>query len=142
MDGAISRLGSAQVRWNDYVGTAAADDANVLLNTPSLYEIAGLDRERWVVVGFDFSLGGSPDEALVLYARERTSDETAPEAGGQVSVTAFVLGASVQLQQFLTQAFNRVSVRLLSSTVGDAELLVAERVRPEPRSPGDPDRPA
>ncbi len=130
MDGGNSRLGSAQVRWNDYVGTAAADDANVLLNTPSLYELAGLDRERWTVVGLDFSLGGSPDEALVLYASERTTDVSEASAAGEVSVTAFVLGASVQLDQFLAQAFNRVSVRLLSSAVGDAELLVAERVRP------------
>jgi hypothetical protein len=131
MDGGNSRLGSAQVRWNDYVGTAAADDANVLLNTPSLYELAGLDRERWVVVGLDFSLGGSPDEALVLYASERTPDAPAPGAEHEVDVTAFVLGASVQRDQFLAQAFDRVSVRLLSSTVADAELHVAERVRPD-----------
>ena len=129
MDGGDGRLGSAQVRWNDYVGTAAADDANVLLNTPSLYELAGLDRDRWEVVGLDFSLGGAPEEALVVYASERSADASVLSAGREVSVTAFVLGASVQLDEFLAKAFNRVSVRLLSSTARDAELLVAGRVR-------------
>ena len=40
------RLGAASVRWNDYVGTAAADDADALLDRPSLYEVAGIDRGR------------------------------------------------------------------------------------------------
>lgn len=65
MLGEQSRLGSAQVRWNDYVGTAAADAAQALLNTRSLYEVAGLDRDRWTIVGVDFSLGTSPDPLVV-----------------------------------------------------------------------------
>ena len=52
-----------------------------------------------------------------------------------MKVTAFVLGHSVQLDQFLAQAFNRVTVRLLSSTVGTAELSVVEHVRPDGESP-------
>ena len=135
MDEGDSRLGSAQVRWNDYVGTAAADDATVLLNTPSLYELAGLDRDRWTVVGLDFALGGPSDEALVLYASDRTAEAPAPsEVEGELDVTAFVVGHSVQLDQFLTQAFSRVTVRLLSRTVGTAELRVTERVRPQDES--------
>jgi hypothetical protein len=38
-------LGPAGARWNDYVGTTAADDANPL-GHPSSYELAGIARER------------------------------------------------------------------------------------------------
>ena len=54
MHGEPGRLGSAQARWNDYVGTAAADDTTAILDARSLYEIVGLDR--WAIVGIDFSL--------------------------------------------------------------------------------------
>jgi hypothetical protein len=120
------RLGSAQVRWNDYVGTAAADDAGALLNTRSLYEIAGLDRDRWTIAGIDFSMGSS--EHVVIYAMDRTSHESALEALDSVRVTAFHLGASLQLDQFLAEAFQRVSVRLLSSVIDGKDLLVADHI--------------
>ena len=38
----IGRLEAAHARWNDYLGSAAADDAQALLDRPSLYEIASL----------------------------------------------------------------------------------------------------
>ena len=117
-----SRLGSAQVTWNDYVGTAAADDAEVLLNTRSLYEIAGLNRDEWAIVGMDFSMG--PSERVVLYAAARSDAE--PSLEDQVAVTAFHLASSVQLDRFLREVFNRLSVRLLSSAVSDKQLLVSE----------------
>jgi hypothetical protein len=70
MNSMQSRLGSAQVRWNDYVGTAAADDADAVLDTRSLYEIAGLDRDRWTIVGIDFTLDDA-QEIVVIYAADR-----------------------------------------------------------------------
>jgi hypothetical protein len=51
------------------------------------------------------------------------------EAVDSMAVTAFHLGTSVQLDNFLTEAFQRVSVRLLSSVVGSRDLLVAEHAR-------------
>jgi hypothetical protein len=48
-------LGPADARWNDYVGTAAADDAPVVAGLASLYSIAGVDRDRWTIVGMDLS---------------------------------------------------------------------------------------
>jgi hypothetical protein len=117
-----SRLGSAQVTWNDYVGTAAADDAQVLFNTRSLYEIAGLNRDEWTIVGLDFAMG--PSERVVLYAAARSEDELAEAE--QVAVTAFHLASSLQLDQFLREVFNRLSVRLLTSAVSDKQLLVSE----------------
>lgn len=135
MLGEKSRLGSAQVRWNDYVGTAAADDADALLNRRSLYEIAGLDRERWTIVAVDFSLGTSADP-LVVYATRRSGDQSvdAEAEVGSLPVTAFHLGGSVQLDQFLAEAFQRVSVRLLSSGISGRDLVVDERATPDPLS--------
>lgn len=122
-----SRLGSAQVRWNDYVGTAAADDADAVLDTRSLYEIAGLDRDRWTIVGIDFAVDDAT-EMVVVYAANRDDDVLSADTD-EVAVTAFNLAPSVQLTAFLREAFKRVSVRLLSSAVVDKQLLVADRAQ-------------
>ena len=123
MHGGSSRLGSAKARWNDYVGTAAADDADAILDTRSLYEIVELDRNRWAIVGIDFSLEAASHH-VVVYAQDRASEES-PD-GEHLQVTAFHLGTSVQLEEFLREVFKRVSVRLLSAAAGHRDLVVAE----------------
>jgi len=125
-----SRLGSAQARWNDYVGTAAADDASAVLNTRSLYEIAGLDRDRWRIVGIDFSMGSPTSQRVVVYGLDRAAEESSLEAVDRLAVTAFHLSPSVPLDRFLAEAFGEVSVRLVSSVVGGRELVVADHARP------------
>jgi hypothetical protein len=127
MDGEPSQLGSAHVRWNDYLGTSAADDADALLDTRSLYEIVGLDRSRWMIVGIDFSLAASAEQ-VVVYATDRTSSTLRGEPldEGSLPVTAFHLGTSVRLDEFLKEVFKRVSVRLLSNVVEQRELVVTE----------------
>jgi hypothetical protein len=130
MIGVASRLGSAQVRWNDYVGTAAADDADAVLNTRSLYEIAGLERDRWTIVGIDFSTAYPSEQRVVVYALDRTAETPMSGSVDEIPVTAFDLGASVQLDQFLGEAFRRISVRLLSSAVSGKDLVVAEHAAP------------
>lgn len=118
------------MRWNDYVGTAAADDADALLNRRSLYELARLDRDQWTVVALDFSLGTSTD-SLVVYATRRSSGQGPQSEAESVPVTAFHLDGSVQLEEFLAQAFQRVSVRLLSSSLSDRHLVVDAHARPD-----------
>lgn len=135
MIGENSRLGSAQVRWNDYVGTAAADDADAVLATRSLYAIAGLDRERWTIVGLDLALGEST--GVVVYAVDRAGDAAALEAV-EVPVTAFRLSASTRLDEFLTEAFKRVSVRLVASAVHDKQFVVANQTELTAPSVGRP----
>lgn len=124
MNGGHGRLGSAQVRWNDYVGTAAADDADAVLDTRSLYEIAGLDRDRWTIVGVDFSLDGAAEQVIV-YAIDLTATTGEWADSEEVAVTPFPLGPSIQLTAFLKEAFKRISVRLVSNAVRDKHLLVA-----------------
>jgi hypothetical protein len=128
MHGEPGRLGSAHARWNDYVGTAAADDADAILDTRSLYEIVGIDRDRWSIVGIDFSLADSADH-VVVYAQDRTSSSTGESADdAHVQVTAFHLTPSQRLDEFLKEVFKRVSVRLLSVSLHHRELVVAEHV--------------
>ena len=107
-------------------GTAAADDADAILDTRSLYEIVGLDRDRWTIVGIDFSLTDSEDH-VVAYAVDRApTSSREPSEDDHLAVTAFHLATSVRLHEFLRAVFKRISVRLLSTSVRDRELIVAE----------------
>lgn len=117
-------LGPAQARWNDYRGTAAADDAIALLGSRSLYEMASLDRSRWTIVGIEASLLTS-SEQVVVYAVDRSVEpDGRDESPGELGVTAFHLDASTQVDQFLHEAFQRVSIRLVSTLATDRELRV------------------
>jgi len=109
------------------VGTAAADGADAVLDTRSLYEVAGLDRDRWTIVGIDFTLDDAA-ELVVVYAADRADNVESADAE-EVAVTGFHLAPSTQLNAFLREAFKRVSVRLLSSVVADKQLVVADRAQ-------------
>src|SRR6478672_9357364 len=52
-------LGPARTNFNDDVGTVAADDAEAVLDRPSLYELAKIDRDRNTVLGIDLRVDGS-----------------------------------------------------------------------------------
>jgi hypothetical protein len=43
-------LGPASTHFNDYLGTVAADDALVVMDRPSLYELAEVDRDRYTIL--------------------------------------------------------------------------------------------
>ena len=93
------QLGAAHARWNDYLGTAAADDSVPLLNSRSLYEIAALDRGRWTIVGIEASLADT-SEQVVVYAVDRSKPVPDDEASLQeISVTAFHLGPSTRVDR-------------------------------------------
>lgn len=122
------RLGDARTPWNDYRGTAAADDATALLGSRSLYEIADLDRSRWTIVGIDASLLAQGEE-VVVYAVDRTVEPDQREgAATELAVTAFHLSPSTRVDQFLQEAFQRVSVRLVSTLATDHALRVESHV--------------
>ena len=123
MVGVDGRLGSAQARWNDYVGTAAADDAAALLATRSLYEISDLDRDLWTIVGMDFSRG-TASEQVVICAMDRATGLDADPETGDLNVTAIHLAKSTAMDSFIHEAFNQLSVRLMSSAVIDKCIVV------------------
>jgi hypothetical protein len=85
------------------------------LESPSLYAIARLDPVRWIIVGLDVSLGGS-DEHVVLYAVDRLAEPDTAVDVDEIPVTDFDLGQSTQVDQFLLDAFQRVSVRLVPNS--------------------------
>lgn len=124
------RLDAASTTWNDYVGTAAADDADAFSAQQSLYALAGLDRERWVVVAVDLAVRASEPEVTV-YAIDRQGDDGSAfdidaviAANGYVPVTAVRLSMTDQVEAFLNDAFRRVAVRLVARGFREETLVV------------------
>jgi hypothetical protein len=104
-------LGPADARWNDYVGTAAADDAPAVAGLASLYSIAGVDRDRWTIVGMDLSRW-EQTHRVVVYAVDRLQPE--PEGEEEPPLTALRLPDSVRMEDFIGSAFQGFSIRLMS----------------------------
>ena len=65
MDPQGRALGPATTRFTDYVGTVAADDAEAVMDRPSLYELAQIDRDRYTIVGIELNVDG-PTTAAVM----------------------------------------------------------------------------
>lgn len=130
MNSELDRLGPIHTQWDDYTGTAAADDADALAGTRSLYAIAGLDRERWTIASIDFSRWGS-SHLVTVYAVDRidlqVDSAAGPEAGVDLPVTAFRLTGSAEVEAFMMEAFKRISVRLTSSALVGHRLVVQGR---------------
>jgi hypothetical protein len=124
------RLDAASTTWNDYLGTAAADDVDALTGRRSLYELAGLDRDRWVVVAVDLAVRAAEPE-VVVYAVDRSADQEAAfdidaviAANGYVPVTAVRLSVQDQVEAFLNDAFRRLAVRLVARGFREETLVV------------------
>ena len=62
-------LGPARTNFNDYVGSVAADDAKAVLDRPSLYELAQIDRDRYTILAVDLSVDGPA--TVTIYAIDR-----------------------------------------------------------------------
>ena len=123
-------LGPAAVRWNDYVGTAAADDADAVLDRPSLYELAGVDRGRYTIVGVDLTIWEETTTASV-YAVDRVGERLESHADidelgrqrGEIPVVEFPL-PSRAVEEFLDDAFKRIALRLVARGVREHQLVV------------------
>jgi hypothetical protein len=125
-------LGPASARWNDYVGTAAADDADVVISRPSLYELASVDRSRYTIVAVDLAVWETTTTVSV-FAVDRVANELADQADldelgrtrGEIPVVEFTL-PSQHVEEFLENAFKRISLRLVARGVREYELAVTE----------------
>ena len=124
-------LGSASTNFNDYVGTVAADDADAVADWPSLYELAHIDRNRYTIVAVDLTVDG-PTTATI-YAFDRIEHGISLQAEiielgrgrGEVPVVPFDLSPP-NVAEFIRHAFKRISVRLVTQTLRDQVLVVAE----------------
>jgi hypothetical protein len=67
----------AGATFPDWKGTAAAE-ASFIKDSGDLYELAGLDHDRWTILGIDmhaFSHGAPPEWTVHVYAFDRHSAE-------------------------------------------------------------------
>ncbi|GAA3580261.1 hypothetical protein GCM10022197_42570 [Microlunatus spumicola] len=140
----VGELGPALASWNDFVGTAAADESGPDATGPSLYEAAGLDPATWIILGVD--LGTATPATLVVYALDRAVHGVSTHAdlidlghrSGELAVTAFELCGPEALRRGAA-AFERLSVRLVARPFHDQRLVVHERralpVGPPPTDP-------
>ena len=105
-------LGPAGTNFNDYVGTVAADDADAVMDRPSLYELAQIDRDRYTIVAVDLTVDG-PTTATI-YAFDRIEHGISLQAEiielgrsrNEVPVVPFDLPAP-SVEEFIRQAFKR-----------------------------------
>jgi hypothetical protein len=124
-------LGQASANFNDYLGTVAADDAEAVLDRPSLYELARVDRNRYTILAIDLRVDG-PATATV-YAIDRVEREISLHAqiaelakeGGEIPVVQFDLPEQ-NVEDFIRHAFTRISVRLVRQDLHDKVLVVTE----------------
>lgn len=120
---------AASTRWNDYVGTVAADDSPPLVGSRSLYELAGLDREHWIIVGLDVVVKAAVPE-VVIYAAGRGPGgaviEDLVDAQGTLPVMAYSIVDLKRVEALLGEGFGQLSVRLRPRDL-DYPLRVIER---------------
>jgi hypothetical protein len=124
-------FGPATTGFNDYVGTIAADDAEAVMDRPSIYELAQIDRDRYTILGIELSVDG-PTTAAV-YAFDRLEHSVARlddivELGlsrGEIPVVRFDI-PEIDAGAFIRQAFRRISVQLVIQVLRDQTLMVSE----------------
>jgi len=122
-------LGPARTNFNDYVGTVAADDAEAVVDRPSLYELAQIDRDRYTILAIDLKVDG-PVTATV-YAIDRVAHGISLHAAiaalgeslGEIPVVQFNL-PEPNVDEFIRHAFRRMTVRLVTEALRDQVLLV------------------
>jgi hypothetical protein len=129
----VTTLGSASTRWNDYVGTAAADTADVPTGGRSIYELSGLDRDVWRIVAVDLTVRDDAPRVTVYASDHRSPPGPAadgPDPSDPLLVSAFTLSDPQRARAFLVEAFRTVQVRLVAREFAEQDLRVAggERV--------------
>ena len=93
-----------------------------------------LDREQWRIIGVDLQASGG-DPQVIVYAVDTSRLEIDGDGHdhihdehGQVPVTAVRLRASTQVEEFLSRAFQRISLRLVARGFRDETITVEDTV--------------
>ena len=124
-------LGPATTNFNDYVGTVAADDAEAVMDRPSLYELAQIDRDRYTIVGIELNVDGPTTAAVYAFDRLEHSIarlEEIVELGlsrGEIPVVRFDI-PEMDAGDFISHAFRRISVRLVIQDLRDQAPMVSD----------------
>jgi hypothetical protein len=128
-------LGPASTSFNDYLGTVAADDAAAVIDQPSLYELADIDRDRYTILAVDLRVAGRITATVYAFDRVEHADARPNEMAerdpyqGEVPVVPFDL-PEASAEELIRHAFGKISVRLVTQPLRDHALVVAERLDP------------
>ncbi|HKN44945.1 MAG TPA: hypothetical protein VJW23_13580 [Propionibacteriaceae bacterium] len=120
-----------KTRFNDYVGTVAADDAEAVKDQPSLYELADIDRDRYTILAVDLRIDGPL--TATAYAVDRVEHGITRHADiaelseihGEIPVVPFDI-PQPDVEELIRLAFRRISVRLVTQHLRDHFLVVSE----------------
>jgi hypothetical protein len=124
-------LGPASTNFNDYLGTVAADDAEAVMDEPSLYELADLDRDRYTILAVDLTVEGHTTATVYAIDRVQHPDALSSEIAergqnqGDVPVVPFDL-PEASAERFMRRAFSRISVRFVTRPLRDHALVITE----------------
>ena len=124
-------LGPANTRFNDYVGTVAADDAEAVNDQPSLYELADIDRDRYTILAVDLRVDGAV--TATIYAIDRVEHGIArhaeiaelSESLREIPVVPFDI-PEPNVEDLIRRAFRMISIRLVTQHFRDQALVVIE----------------
>ena len=127
----VALLGPACTYWNDFVGTAAADDLEASDAAESMYQLARLSPSRWVIAAVDACLDDDWCR-VVVYAFDRAPAEAGSHADllevadqhGELPVVAFELALPSDHDANLGRLFRRVTLRLVARGLKDVPLVV------------------
>ncbi len=129
-------LGPAQTRWNDYVGTCAADGFGADASAERLYEMTALDPASWTILTVDVETTDR-QSTITAYAFDRSAHVVDAREDlldladrlGELPVTAFELVLPSTGFDPVHSLFPRVAVRLTVRSVSDQRLVVQDRRR-------------
>jgi hypothetical protein len=104
-------------RTNYVMTTVAADDAEAVLDRPSLYELATIDRDRYTIVGIDLRVDGPTTAIATVYAIDRLEHSIARHADiaelghsrAEIPVVQFSL-PEPNVEDFIRHAFDQVLI--------------------------------
>ena len=127
----VALLGPACTYWNDFVGTAAADELDASDASESIYQLARLSPCRWIIAAVGICLNDDWCR-VVVYAFDREPAEASSYADllevadqyGELPVVAFELALPSDHYLNLGRLFRRVTLRLVARGLKDVPLVV------------------
>jgi hypothetical protein len=114
-------IGPANTRYfYDYVGPVAADDAEVVQDQPSLYELANIDRDRYTILAFDLRIEGPATATVFAIDRleERSSLIDTPVVSFEIPEPS--------VEDLIRHAFKRIAIRFVTQPFRDLALVASE----------------
>jgi hypothetical protein len=106
--------------FNDFVGPVAADDAEVVKDQSSLYELANIDRERYTILAFDLRIEGQV--TAIVFAIDRLQHGVSLI---DIPVASFEI-PEPSIEDLIRHAFKTISIRFVTQPFRDLALAVAE----------------